>query len=148
MRVLVQRTTNASVRVAGEVVGSIGNGFVILLGITTTDTVELARKLAQKVAKLRIFEDAEGKMNLALSAVEGECLVISQFTLYGNAKSGNRPSFITAARPEQAEPIYEAFVAELERIGIPTATGVFGAMMDVELVNSGPTTIWLDSDAL
>lgn len=145
MRALIQRTTGAQVQVAGEVVGSIGLGFVVLLGITTTDTPELAKKLAQKVAKLRIFEDENEKLNLALHQVNGECLVISQFTLYGDTKSGNRPSFTNAARPEQAEPIYETFVAELQQAGIPVATGVFGAMMDVQLVNSGPTTIWIDT---
>lgn len=145
MRLVIQRTTGARVRVNGNVVGEIGNGFVVLLGITHDDTVELAEKLAQKVAKLRVFEDDEQKMNRSLLDVAGACLVVSQFTLYGDAKRGNRPSFTDAARPEHAEPIYESFVAALERAGVRTATGVFGAMMDVELVNSGPTTIWLDS---
>lgn len=145
MRLAIQRTTKASVRVDGAVVGEIGTGFVVLLGITHEDTAELAEKLAQKVAKLRVFEDDEQKMNRSLLDVGGACLVVSQFTLYGNAERGNRPSFTDAARPEHAEPIYESFVAALERAGVPTATGVFGAMMDVELINSGPTTIWLDS---
>lgn len=148
MRLVIQRTTQARVRVAGSVVGEIGTGFVVLLGITHDDTVELAEKLAQKLAKLRVFEDADQKMNLSLLDVGGECLVVSQFTLYGDAKRGNRPSFTEAARPEHAEPIYEAFVAALQRAGIRTATGVFGAMMDVELVNSGPTTILFDSETL
>lgn len=134
--------------VDGAPVGEINTGFVVLLGITHMDTPALAEKLAQKVAKLRVFEDNEQKMNRSLLDVGGECLVVSQFTLYGDAKRGNRPSFTDAARPEQAEPIYEAFVAALEQAGVRTATGVFGAMMNVELVNSGPTTIWLDSDAL
>ena len=145
MRALIQRTTGARVQVAGATVGEIGLGFVVLLGITATDTPALAQKLAQKVAKLRIFEDENEKLNLALHQVSGECLVISQFTLYGETKSGNRPSFTNAARPDQAEPIYEAFVAELRQANIPVATGVFGAMMNVELVNSGPTTIWIDT---
>lgn len=145
MRALIQRTTGARVTVDGATVGEIGTGFVVLLGITATDTPELAAKLAQKVAKLRIFEDTAGKLNLALGQVNGECLVISQFTLYGDTKSGNRPSFTNAARPEQAEPVYEAFVAELKQHNVPVATGVFGAMMNVELVNSGPTTIWIDT---
>lgn len=148
MRVLIQRTTGARVLVDGAPVGEINTGFVVLLGITHMDTPALAEKLAQKVAKLRVFEDNEQKMNRSLLDVGGECLVVSQFTLYGDAKRGNRPSFTDAARPEQAEPIYEAFVAALEQAGVRTATGVFGAMMNVELVNSGPTTIWLDSDAL
>lgn len=145
MRALIQRTTGARVTVDSATVGEIGVGFVVLLGITDTDTPELAARLAQKVAKLRIFEDTNGKLNLALGQVGGECLVISQFTLYGDTKSGNRPSFTNAARPEQAEPVYETFIAELQRHNVPVATGVFGAMMNVELVNSGPTTIWIDT---
>lgn len=148
MRALVQRVTRAAVRVAGEEVGSTGHGYLILLGVKPDDTQELARKLASKVAKLRVFEDDAGKMNLDITKVGGGCLVVSQFTLYGNVKDGNRPGFSYAARPEVAEPIYQAFCQALTELGVPVATGVFGAMMEVELVNDGPTTIWLDSEEL
>ncbi len=148
MRALVQRVSRAEVRVAGEVVGATGHGFLVLLGVKPGDSPELATKLAQKVAKLRVFEDDAGKMNLDIRQVEGGCLVVSQFTLYGSVKDGNRPGFSYAARPEEAEPLYEEFCRALSSLGVPVATGRFGAMMEVELVNDGPTTIWMDSDEL
>lgn len=148
MRALIQRVSRAEVRVAGEVVGAVGLGYMILLGVKPDDTPELAEKLAAKVAKLRVFEDEAGKMNLAISKVNGACLVVSQFTLYGSVKDGNRPGFSYAARPEVAEPLYEKFCQALAALGVPVEKGRFGAMMEVELVNDGPTTIWLDTDEL
>ena len=124
--------------------GEIGRGFLVLVGVTHADTDEHARWMAEKIAGLRVFEDAEGKMNLALSDVSGAVLVVSQFTLYGEASKGRRPSFIDAARPDVATPLYEAIVAQLREQGLPVATGEFGAHMDVELVNDGPVTIWLE----
>jgi D-aminoacyl-tRNA deacylase len=144
VRVLLQRVAHAAVRVDGETVGAIGRGVVLLVGITHGDGEEEARWLAEKVAGLRIFPDADDKMNLALPEVGGEALVISQFTLYGDTQKGRRPSFVDAARPEQAEPLYERFVALLRAQGVPCATGRFGAMMAVELVNDGPVTLWLE----
>ncbi len=148
MRALVQRVARAEVRVAGERVGAIGRGFLVLLGVKPGDDEAVVLKLARKVAKLRVFEDDAGKMNLDLERAGGACLVVSQFTLYGSVKDGNRPSFTAAARPEVAEPLYERFVEALRELGIPVETGRFGAMMEVELVNDGPTTIWIDSDEL
>lgn len=148
MRALIQRVSRAEVRVDGERVGAIGRGFLVLLGVSGEDDEALARKLALKTAKLRVFEDDAGKMNLSLRQVGGACLVVSQFTLYGSAKDGNRPSFTAAARPELAEPLYEAFCEALRGEGVTVETGRFGAMMEVELVNDGPTTVWLDSDEL
>jgi D-aminoacyl-tRNA deacylase len=144
VRVLLQRVAHAAVRVDGETVGAIGRGVVLLVGITHGDGEEEARWLAEKVAGLRIFPDADDKMNLALPEVGGEALVISQFTLYGDTQKGRRPSFVDAARPERAEPLYERFVALLRAQGVPCATGRFGAMMAVELVNDGPVTLWLE----
>jgi D-tyrosyl-tRNA(Tyr) deacylase len=126
------------------VIGKIGRGFALLVGFTTTDTAEKVDWMAEKVAGLRLFVDADDKMNLSLADVGGEVLVVSQFTLYGNAEKGRRPSFIEAARPEQAIPLYENFVAALRSKNIRTETGEFGAMMEVELVNDGPVTIWLE----
>jgi D-aminoacyl-tRNA deacylase len=137
MRALVQRVSRAAVRVDGETVGAIGPGLLVLLGITHDDTEAQGDRLADKVRALRIFEDADGRMNEALG--EREVLCISQFTLYGDARRGNRPSFVAAARPEQAEPLYERFCARLA-----AARGVFGAHMDVELVNDGPVTLLLE----
>lgn len=148
MRALVQRVEHATVRVSGETVGAVGRGFLILLGVKPDDDEAVARRLAQKVAKLRLFEDDAGKMNLSLAQVGGACLVVSQFTLYGDARSGNRPGFSAAARPEHAERLYQGFVRALTEAGVAVATGVFGAMMEVELVNDGPTTLWLDSQDL
>jgi D-tyrosyl-tRNA(Tyr) deacylase len=148
LRALVQRVSRASVRVAGETVGEVGLGFLVLLGVMPGDDAPLAGRLAEKVRKLRLFEDDAGKMNLSLDQVGGACLVVSQFTLYGSVKDGNRPGFSGAARPEAAEAVYLEFVAALRGAGVQVATGEFGAMMEVELVNSGPTTIWLDTDEL
>lgn len=148
MRALVQRVERASVRVEGRTVGEIGVGLLVLLGVKPGDDAALATRLADKVRKLRIFEDGAGKMNLSLEQVGGACLVVSQFTLYGDVAGGNRPGFSGAARPELAEPLYLGFVEALRSAGVSVATGEFGAMMAVELVNSGPTTIWLDSDEL
>ncbi len=135
-------------RVEGETVGEVGLGFLILLGAGPEDDARLAGRLAEKVRKLRLFEDDAGKMNLSLDQVGGACLVVSQFTLYGSVRDGNRPGFSGAARPELAESVYLDFVAALRSAGVSVATGTFGAMMDVELVNSGPTTLWLDTDEL
>lgn len=144
MRVLLQRVSRAEVRVGGAVVGAIARGFCLLVGFTHTDTETQAVWMADKVAGLRLFGDAEGKMNLGLEDVGGAVLVVSQFTLYGNAEKGRRPSFVDAARPEAAVPLYERFVGLLRERGLSVATGSFGAMMDVELVNDGPVTLWLE----
>lgn len=144
----MQRVSRAAVRVDARTVGEIGSGLLVLLGVQPGDDAELARRLADKVRKLRVFEDEAGKMNLSLVQVGGACLVVSQFTLYGDAKDGNRPGFSGAARPEAAEPLYLEFVAALRQAGVMVETGEFGAMMDVELVNSGPTTLWLDTAEL
>lgn len=146
MRLVIQRTSGATVRIDGQVVGQIGRGFVLLVGITHTDTRADADYLARKVALMRVFEDAEGKMNRALADVGGEVLSISQFTLYGDARKGNRPSFIDAARPEVAEPLYDYFNQQLRTLhGLTVATGRFGADMKVDFINDGPVTILLDS---
>jgi D-tyrosyl-tRNA(Tyr) deacylase len=144
MRVLLQRVSRAEVRVDGRVIGRIARGFCLLVGYTGTDSDAQNVWMADKVAGLRLFGDAEGKMNLGLVEVGGEVLVVSQFTLYGDAEKGRRPSFIDAARPEQAIPLYEGFVRLLRERGLTVATGEFGAMMDVELVNDGPVTLWLE----
>jgi len=141
MKAVIQRVSSASVKVNNKIVGQINKGFVVLLGITHTDTEKEAKFIAGKISNLRIFEDNEGKMNLSLKDVKGETLIISQFTLYGDARKGNRPSFTEAARPETAIPLYEYFVEEMKRSGIPVATGIFGAKMEVEIHNSGPVTI-------
>jgi D-aminoacyl-tRNA deacylase len=142
---VVQRVSSARVSVAGEVTGEIERGFVVLLGITHSDGKVEAEYMAQKVAGLRLFEDAEGKMNLALAEVGGAVLVVSQFTLYGSVRKGRRPSFIDAARPEQALQLYEDFCDRLRTNGLIVATGTFQAHMEVALVNDGPVTLWLDS---
>lgn len=144
MRVLLQRVSRAEVRIDGRVAGSVGAGFVLLVGLTHGDGEEQLAWMADKVAGLRLFGDAEGKMNLALSDVGGGCLVVSQFTLYGDASKGRRPSFVDAARPEIAVPLYERFVALLRQRVPQVATGEFGAMMEVELVNDGPVTLWIE----
>ena len=146
MKIVLQRCSRAEVRIDGEVAGKIGCGFVVLVGITHSDTREDADFLAKKVAGMRVFEDADGKMNLSLAEVGGQILSISQFTLYGNARKGNRPSFIEAARPEVAEPLYEYFNQVLrEQYGLQVETGRFGANMQVDFVNDGPVTIIVDS---
>jgi D-aminoacyl-tRNA deacylase len=144
VRALLQRVSRAEVRVDGRVTGRIGKGLLVLVGFTHSDGDEQLVWMAEKIIGLRIFSDAEQKMNLALTDVGGAALVVSQFTLYGNAEKGRRPSFIDAARPEQAIPLYERFVALLRERSVPTETGEFGAMMDVELVNDGPVTLWLE----
>lgn len=147
MKAVFQRVTSAEVRSEGRVTGCIGPGAVILLGVARTDTVAEAAKLADKVAKLRVFDDAEGKMNLPISSVpDGKFIVVSQFTLHGNTEKGNRPSYIEAAAPEQAEPLYEKFVEYLRDMGFIVETGVFRTMMQVELVNDGPVTLLLDTE--
>lgn len=145
MRAVVQRVSAASVVVDGQVVGAIGRGLLVLLGVTHSDGEAEAMALARKIAGLRIFEDTAGKFNLALGDVEGAVLVVSQFTLYGDARKGRRPSFTDAARPEQAEPLIEYFVQMLRGEGVPVQTGIFGALMAVHLVNDGPVTLWLDT---
>ena len=148
MRALIQRSKNAAVSIAGEVVGAIDHGLVVLIGIEAADTAADADWLAAKIAQMRIFADAEGRMNLSVRDVGGGVLVVSQFTLHASTRKGNRPSFIRAARPEQAVPLYEHFLAALEReAGLPVARGVFGADMQVALVNDGPVTLWMDSQA-
>ena len=147
MRVVVQRTSKASVTVNGDVVGSIDHGLVVLLGIETADDSSDLDWLCNKLVKLRIFEDDDQNMNRSIIDVDGQFLVVSQFTLHASTKKGTRPSFIKAARPEQAEPLNEKFCARLEQLtGKPTGKGVFGAMMDVKLVNDGPVTIIIDSN--
>ena len=145
MRALIQRVTRARVVIEAETVGEINRGLLVLLGITHADTPEQARWLADKVATLRIFTDDAGKMNRDLAEAGGAMLIVSQFTLYGDARKGRRPSFVQAAVPEQAIPLYEAFINAVKALGIPTATGRFGAMMQIELVNDGPVTLMVDS---
>lgn len=144
MRVLLQRVSRAEVRVDQRVAGRIGAGFCLLVGYTHTDTPGQNTWMADKVAGLRLFADAEGKMNLGLAEVGGAVLVVSQFTLYGDAEKGRRPSFVDAARPELAIPLYEGFVRLLRERGLTVETGEFGAMMEVDLVNDGPVTLWLE----
>ena len=148
MRAVIQRVRSASVTVEGQVVSEIGKGLLIFLGIAQEDTAADVNYIASKIANLRIFEDAEERMNLSILDVGGECLVVSQFTLYGDCRKGRRPSFIGAARPEKADPFYQAFMDEISRLGVPVKAGVFQAMMDVKLINDGPVTIMLDSNKL
>ena len=145
MRAVILRTNEASVTVEGQVTGQIQHGLLVLLGVTHEDTERDAKFLADKIAGLRIFEDGEAKMNLSVADTGGQVLSISQFTLYGDARKGRRPNFMAAARPEQAGLLYEQFNGFLRAAGLEVATGVFGAMMDVQLVNSGPVTILVDS---
>jgi len=145
MRLVVQRSKEAKVTVEGEVTGSIVKGFVVLVGVTHEDKEEDAAFLAEKVANLRVFEDEAGKMNLSLLDVGGEILSVSQFTLYGDCRKGRRPNFMDAAKPDHALSIYEAFNRFLNEKGIRVETGVFGAMMDVQLTNDGPVTLIIDS---
>lgn len=147
MRIVLQRVTEASVRIEGQVVGAIGRGLLALVGFAPTDTEAEVAWLAEKVVGLRLFSDAEGKMNLDLAAVGGGLLVVSQFTLYGDASKGRRPSFIDAARPEIAIPLYERLIAMLRATGLTVATGEFGADMQVALVNDGPVTLILERNA-
>jgi D-tyrosyl-tRNA(Tyr) deacylase len=147
MRVVLQRVSRASVTIAGRVAGAIGAGFCLLVGFTHSDTAVQVAWMAEKVVGLRLFSDADGKMNLGLDEIAGAILVVSQFTLYGDAAKGRRPSFIDAARPEVAIPLYEAFIAALRSHGLEVQTGEFGEMMEVELVNDGPVTLVLDRSA-
>jgi D-tyrosyl-tRNA(Tyr) deacylase len=147
MRLLIQRVTKASVSVDEKTVGEIDPGLLIFLGVGTDDTENICKEMATKAARLRIFEDENGKMNLDVNQISGSALVISQFTLYGDANKGNRPNFMNAAKPDLAKKLYEQFIAELKAIlgENKVAEGIFGAMMEVELINNGPVTIWLDS---
>ena len=151
MRILLQRVTEASVRVENEITGEIGPGLLLFVGIGTSDTSAEIETMTGKVANLRIFEDEQGKMNrsaldlIAADPVSASMLVVSQFTLFGDTRKGRRPSFVDAARPEQAVPLLEQFVSGLETLGFRVAQGVFGAHMAVSLVNDGPVTLWLDS---
>ena len=143
MRVVLQRVTRASVTIDGQETAAIGRGYLVLVGFTPADTTEAVAWMAEKIAHLRLFPDEAGRMNLALDAVDGAVLVVSQFTLYGDARKGRRPSFVDAAGPDRAVPLYEAFLAALREQGLRVAAGVFGAMMAVELVNDGPVTLLL-----
>lgn len=147
MRAVVQRVTHASVEIEERTVGRIGKGLLILLGVRAGDTVAEARFLADKCVNLRIFSDDDGKFNLSALEVAAEILVVSQFTLYGDTRKGRRPSFVAAARPELSEPLYEEFVACVRASGLTAAAGVFGAMMQVHLVNDGPVTILVEKEA-
>ena len=148
MRAVVQRVNRAKVKVDNKITGSIGQGLVVLLGVSETDSESDATYLAEKIAELRIFSDGADKMNLSVKDVNGAILAVSQFTLYGDCRRGRRPSYTDAARPEKAEALYEVFVRQLLAKAIPVETGIFGAMMSVELVNDGPVTIMLDSNKL
>ena len=144
MRVLLQRVARAEVRVAGNVTGRIDHGMLVLVGFTPSDAEEQLAWMADKIAGLRIFPDDDDKMNRSITEAGGALLVVSQFTLYGDAVKGRRPSFVDAARPEQAIPLYERFLALLRGTGLHVETGTFGASMQVELVNDGPVTLWLE----
>ena len=148
MRLLIQRAKNASVKVNGEVTGQIDNGFVVFLGVSDTDTKDIADRMAKKLIGLRIFEDENGKTNLSIKDVSGDLLIISQFTLYADCRKGNRPSFTNAGKPDMASDLYDYFCdicsAEVPHVG----RGIFGEDMKVELLNDGPFTIWLDSDEI
>jgi D-aminoacyl-tRNA deacylase len=146
MRAVIQRVSRARVTVDARVTGEITNGLLILIGVGHNDTSAIAAALAEKVANLRIFEDDQQKMNRSLLDVKGSALVVSQFTLYGDARGQRRPSFVAAAPPKPAKNLYEEFAEALRKLGVTVATGVFGAMMSVELINEGPVTILLDSD--
>lgn len=147
MRVVLQRVSRASVSVGGRVTGAVGRGFLLLAGFHLTDSIEQVDWMAAKVAGLRLFPDADGKMNLDLAEVGGGVLVVSQFTLYGDTERGRRPSFVDAARPEQAIPLYERFLTQLRDAGLAVAAGEFGADMQVELLNDGPVTLILERTA-
>ncbi len=145
MKAVFQRVYHASVTVEGDAVGSIGSGALVLLGVMQADTEEQATLMAQKIANLRVFTDAQDKMNLSLLDIGGEVLVVSNFTLAANCSHGRRPEFMAAARPEQAEPLYERFMEELRALGLRVASGVFGADMTVDMSGNGPVTILLDT---
>jgi D-aminoacyl-tRNA deacylase len=146
MRAVVQRVREARVRVDGSIVGEIGPGLLVLLGVGRNDTADVARGLAEKTAHLRIFSDEQGKMNRSVVETRGAALIVSQFTLYGDARGGRRPSYVEAASPELARQLYEAYVAAIRALNVTVATGVFQAHMEVELINDGPVTLLLDSE--
>ncbi|HYB61456.1 MAG TPA: D-aminoacyl-tRNA deacylase [Methylomirabilota bacterium] len=146
MRAVVQRVREARVRVEGNIAGEIGAGLLVLLGVGRSDKTEAARALAEKTVHLRVFSDEQGKMNRSLIETRGAALVVSQFTLYGDARGGRRPSYVEAASPEHAKQLYEGYVAALRALGVSVATGVFQAHMEVESINDGPVTLLLDSD--
>jgi len=146
MRILLQRVRNASVTIAGQVHGQIDQGFCLLVGAEDSDTSEQVDYLVHKISHLRVFSDENDKMNLSIADVQGSVLSVSQFTLYASTKKGNRPSFVAAGDPAHAKRLYEEFNTKLAATGIPVATGVFGADMQVALVNDGPVTIWFDTD--
>jgi len=145
MRAVIQRVKNAEVKIDGKIVGKIGKGLLVLLAVHQDDTEDKIERLATKIINLRIFADKDDKMNLSIKDVGGEILVVSQFTLYGDISKGNRPSFIESAKPDKAVPYYEKFVEKIKVSGLKTATGEFGAMMEVGLVNDGPVTIIIDT---
>ncbi len=148
MRAVITRVKSAEVRIDGAVHSKIGNGLLILLGVSVNDTTQDAEYLAKKISMMRIFEDSEEKLNLSCSAIGGEMMVVSNFTLYANTQKGNRPSFVDAARPELAKPLYEYFVSLLREAGYKTETGVFGAYMELESINDGPVTIVMDTETV
>lgn len=145
MRAVVQRVKHASVTVDNSIVGKINDGFLVLLGVTSTDTSKEVQWLAKKIVDLRVFNDSDDKMNLSLKDIQGELLIISQFTLYGNCIKGRRPSFIDAARPEQANDLYQEFIEACKSLEVPVQTGIFGADMKVDLLNDGPVTLIIDT---
>jgi len=148
MRLLIQRVTSATVCIDDKPFSAIGKGLLVLLGITHSDNLQTIQRLTRKLTELRIFEDSQGKMNLSIKDVQGEILLVSQFTLYADCRRGRRPDFINAAQPGQAEELYNAFIEELKMTEVPVQTGVFAADMQISLVNDGPVTILLDSDQL
>ncbi len=148
MRVVLQRVKYASCTVDQQITGSIDCGYLLLVGFSQNDTMDVVSRMAQKIVKLRVFEDDQGKMNRSIYDVNGSVLSISQFTLYANAKKGNRPSFVSAAKPDVAIPLYDAFNEEIRHLGIDCQTGIFGADMKINLLNDGPITICLDSEEL
>ena len=148
MRAVIQRVKSASVTVEGRVASEIREGLLVFLGVAQEDTLADIDYMANKIANLRIFEDDQGRMNLSILDIDGEALVVSQFTLYGDCRKGRRPSFIAAARPEKADPLYQEFMDKISQLGVPVKAGIFQAMMDVELINDGPVTMLLDSNKL
>ena len=148
MRAVIQRVKSASVTVEGRVVSEIREGLLVFLGVAQEDTLADIDYMTNKIANLRIFEDDQGRMNLSILDMGGEALVVSQFTLCGDCRKGRRPSFIAAARPEKADPLYQEFMDKISQLGVPVKAGIFQAMMDVELINDGPVTMLLDSNKL